>query len=135
MLDTVTAPQRRLQSVVSALCPRKSRPEPVAESVGTAAEIVPSRPPVQERCFVSTAVEAAIEDIGGRMLDKQLAILFQNALPNTLDTTVHLHSPEQGAEDSCKSRGSACRPACLHIVLRILLTYLIAWHGHSHHHG
>ena len=38
--------------------------------------------------FTSAAVEHAVEDIGGRIADSQLGTLFQNALPNTLDTTV-----------------------------------------------
>ena len=38
--------------------------------------------------FTSSAVEHAVEDIGGRISDNQLGTLFQNALPNTLDTTV-----------------------------------------------
>ena len=50
--------------------------------------------------FTSAAVEHAVEDIGGRIADAQLGTLFQNALPNTLDTTVvrsparpHRHAP------------------------------------------
>ena len=41
-----------------------------------------------ERCFTSPAVEAAIARITAEMADTQLARLFANALPNTLDTTV-----------------------------------------------
>ena len=46
------------------------------------------RPAPAERCFTSPAVEAAIERIAADMVDAQLARLFANALPNTLDTTV-----------------------------------------------
>ena len=45
--------------------------------------------------FTSSAVEHAVEDIGGRIADRQLGTLFQNALPNTLDTTVVRMQPHQ----------------------------------------
>ena len=47
-----------------------------------------SRPPLAERRFTSTAVEAAIERTSRLIADPQLATIFQNCLPNTLDTTV-----------------------------------------------
>jgi uncharacterized protein len=46
------------------------------------------RPAPDQRCFSSPAVEAAIEPIVATMRDADLARLFANALPNTLDTTV-----------------------------------------------
>eukprot|EP00128_Syssomonas_multiformis_P014788 Colp12_sorted_trinity150504_noHs@29573 len=46
------------------------------------------RPPPEERKFISPAVEEAITSIASRMLDKDLANIFANCLPNTLDTTV-----------------------------------------------
>ena len=97
--------RRRLQSLLASLRAQPDRAEPTtlaAAAVAAAAKILPSRPAVQQRCFVSNAVEEAIDDIGGRMVNKQLAVLFQNALPNTLDTTVYVHSPEEGNEDSCE---------------------------------
>jgi len=41
-----------------------------------------------QKKFTSKAVEKAIIEISSNLVDKQLAILFQNCLPNTLDTTV-----------------------------------------------
>lgn len=48
------------------------------------------RPPPGQRHFVSRAVDAAITDIQRRIGDPELAWLFENCLPNTLDTTVGL---------------------------------------------
>lgn len=49
------------------------------------------RPSIHCRTFTSTLVEKVIEDITSRMVDKALAQIFQNAFPNTLDTTVRWH--------------------------------------------
>lgn len=46
------------------------------------------RPPVAERKFVSDAVEAKIKEVKAKLADAELAWLFENCYPNTLDTTV-----------------------------------------------
>ncbi|HET9503026.1 MAG TPA: glycoside hydrolase family 125 protein [Hymenobacter sp.] len=46
------------------------------------------RPAVAQRRFRSRAVEAAIAEFGQRVKDPELAWLFGNCFPNTLDTTV-----------------------------------------------
>eukprot|EP00823_Brevimastigomonas_motovehiculus_P007246 TRINITY_DN6251_c0_g1_i1.p1 TRINITY_DN6251_c0_g1~~TRINITY_DN6251_c0_g1_i1.p1 ORF type:complete len:510 (+),score=123.57 TRINITY_DN6251_c0_g1_i1:28-1557(+) len=46
------------------------------------------RPVLAKRKFTSVAVNALIDNYVGRMKDKDLATLFNNAYPNTLDTTV-----------------------------------------------
>jgi meiotically up-regulated gene 157 (Mug157) protein len=46
------------------------------------------RPAAADRTFISTAVEAAISTISAAIADPQLAWLFANCFPNTLDTTV-----------------------------------------------
>eukprot|EP00762_Andalucia_godoyi_P005313 ANDGO_06730.mRNA.1 Meiotically up-regulated gene 157 protein len=46
------------------------------------------RPPPEKRRFVSPAVDAAIADVSSRMKDRVLATMFEQCLPNTLDTTV-----------------------------------------------
>lgn len=47
------------------------------------------RVPVSERRFSSPAIETTIERMKNRMKDKELAWLFGNCFPNTLDTTVY----------------------------------------------
>lgn len=43
------------------------------------------------RTFESLLVEEIISDLTSRMEDQDLARLFENAFPNTLDTTVKWH--------------------------------------------
>ncbi|KAL8797237.1 MAG: hypothetical protein Q9182_007236 [Xanthomendoza sp. 2 TL-2023] len=49
------------------------------------------RPSPRCRTFSSPQVEKIIDDITSRMNDKDLARIFENAFPNTLDTTVRWH--------------------------------------------
>ncbi|RAL14846.1 glycoside hydrolase family 125 protein [Aspergillus homomorphus CBS 101889] len=58
---------------------------------GGALNLPYQRPSVECRTFKSPAVENVIEDVTSRMVDKDLAQLFRNAFPNTLDTTVRWH--------------------------------------------
>lgn len=53
-----------------------------------------SRPPAERRCFTSPAIEKAITTVAGRMTDRELAWLFANCFPNTLDTTVRRRGNE-----------------------------------------
>lgn len=46
------------------------------------------RPPEECRTFNSSIVETVIANITRRMKDKDLARLFENTFPNTLDTTI-----------------------------------------------
>jgi len=57
------------------------------------------RPPVAHRTFISDAVEESILNIKGKIRNPQLATLFENCYPNTLDTTVHL-SQRNGKPDT-----------------------------------
>ncbi|KAL4950212.1 hypothetical protein BDW69DRAFT_187587 [Aspergillus filifer] len=50
------------------------------------------RPAVECRTFNSSVVEQVIDDVTSRMVDKDLAQLFRNAFPNTLDTTIRWHT-------------------------------------------
>ncbi len=52
------------------------------------AEFTSRRPPVSQRKFVSDSVEAAIGQVARTMADAELAWMFENCFPNTLDTTV-----------------------------------------------
>src|SRR5664279_549291 len=54
----------------------------------TTAEFESKRPPLAQRKFTSTHVEAAIEEIKKAFPNKEIAWLFENCFPNTLDTTV-----------------------------------------------
>ncbi|KAL8723534.1 MAG: hypothetical protein Q9225_000169 [Loekoesia sp. 1 TL-2023] len=49
------------------------------------------RPSPHCRTFSSPWVEKVIDDLTSRMKDKDLARIFENAFPNTLDTTVRWH--------------------------------------------
>jgi len=52
------------------------------------------RPAAAARRFRSKAVDAAIDSVSAKMRDPELAWLFSNCLPNTLDTTVTFsHGP------------------------------------------
>jgi uncharacterized protein len=46
------------------------------------------RPPLAQRKFTSAHVEAAIEEVKKSLPGKEIAWLFENCFPNTLDTTV-----------------------------------------------
>jgi meiotically up-regulated gene 157 (Mug157) protein len=49
------------------------------------------RPAKHCRTFESPLVEKVIKDMNEKMVDKDLARIFENAFPNTLDTTVRWH--------------------------------------------
>lgn len=55
-----------------------------------------ARPSPGKRKFVSTAVESLISSMVPRFIDPDLATIFSNCLPNTLDTTVNV----AGSNDS-----------------------------------
>jgi len=61
---------------------------PRAASAAAAALLVSKRPPRGQRRFVSPAVEAEIARVKAKIADPELAWLFENCYPNTLDTTV-----------------------------------------------
>lgn len=52
------------------------------------------RPPVDDRLFLSEAVEKKIVEIQGLLRNPYLAWMFGNCFPNTLDTTVHFRKDE-----------------------------------------
>ena len=52
------------------------------------AEFESKRPILANRKFVSKAVEAKITEVRSAIKDKELAWMFENCYPNTLDTTV-----------------------------------------------
>lgn len=58
------------------------------------------RPPVAERRFSSASVEALLADVSARIADPELAWLFGNCLPNTLDTTIFHGDDPAGNPDT-----------------------------------
>ena len=64
------------------------------------AKLYTDRPPVEERAFVSPAVDAAIETIAAQITHPKLAEMFRKCFPNTLDTTVHYAEDEDGRPDT-----------------------------------
>ncbi|WP_141734433.1 glycoside hydrolase family 125 protein [Oligoflexus tunisiensis] len=52
------------------------------------------RPPESQRCFSSPRVEELIREICGFLPNRELAWLFENCFPNTLDTTVFFDPDE-----------------------------------------
>ena len=57
------------------------------------------RPPLENRHFVSSAVEATIERTKPLIFDEKLRWMFENCFPNTLDTTVNF-SMRNGKPDT-----------------------------------
>jgi meiotically up-regulated gene 157 (Mug157) protein len=70
-----------------------------ARGGATGAGFAGRRPPPGDRRFASVAVEAAIVAASRRIADPELAWLFENCLPNTLDTTV-THGTIAGRPDT-----------------------------------
>lgn len=60
----------------------------------SAQEYVSRRPAVDDRLFVSAAVEAKIDSVVALLSNPKLSWMFANCLPNTLDTTVHFDGDE-----------------------------------------
>ncbi len=53
-------------------------------------DFVSQRPALKDRKFVSTTVEAKIAEVKAAIRDRELAWMFENCYPNTLDTTVEI---------------------------------------------
>lgn len=58
-----------------------------------------NRPALDKRHFTSPAIEATIERMKQSLPDKELAWMFENCFPNTLDTTVY-YSETEGKPDT-----------------------------------
>lgn len=58
------------------------------------------RPAVEDRNFVSVAVENKINEIAALLTNEKLRWMFINCYPNTLDTTVYYRDDEDGGEDT-----------------------------------
>ncbi|KAH1847242.1 hypothetical protein KXX54_008853 [Aspergillus fumigatus] len=64
------------------------------------------RPAIECRTFSSPEVEKVIDEVTSRMVDKDLAQLFRNAFPNTLDTTIRWHTDGSTAAKKTKKDGA-----------------------------
>jgi uncharacterized protein len=58
------------------------------------------RPPVSERRFTNAAIESLVTEVAGSIADPELAWLFANCLPNTLDTTIDHRIDADGRPDT-----------------------------------
>jgi uncharacterized protein len=82
-----------------------------------AERFVSKRPVVGERKFVSKAVEEKIAQVKAKIGDEELAWMFENCYPNTLDTTVKMSEVDgrpdtfviTGDIDAMWLRDSACQ--------------------------
>ena len=86
--------------------------------IAAAPQTFPSkRPPAGQRKFVSRAVEVTITRVKARIADPELAWMFENCYPNTLDTTVNFSGTSEqpdtfiitGDIDATWLRDSACQ--------------------------
>lgn len=67
-------------------------------SLPESSQFVSKRPAPSVRRFRSRAVDSAIDSIAAKMHDRELAWLFSNCLPNTLDTTVTFKNGSDGPD-------------------------------------
>lgn len=63
-------------------------PEPPTPNFAADGSLLSNRPPIGKRHFTSKAVEETIIKVKQSMADEELAWMFENCFPNTLDTTV-----------------------------------------------
>ncbi len=66
---------------------------------GAGNEFPSMRPPTDKRRFISDAVEATIDRVAKTIVDDELAWMFRNCYPNTLDTTI-THTTRNGKPDT-----------------------------------
>src|SRR5262249_5065825 len=75
--------------VIRAISPTAAALALRAPRAGAARPLVSARPAPPDRKFRSEAVEAALVEPTRSIAAPELAWLFENCFPNTLDTTVH----------------------------------------------
>src|SRR5574339_429994 len=67
-------------------------------------EKLKTRPREKDRLFVSETVEKVIKSVGEKIADKNIRRMFEQCLPNTLDTTVY-YKEDKGGPDTFISTG------------------------------
>jgi uncharacterized protein len=83
-------PRRRNLIKWMSLVPSVALVGGISASAFAASRFPSKRPPVGQRKFTSDAVEALIAATKKKIADPELAWLFENCFPNTLDTTVEV---------------------------------------------
>jgi len=68
------------------------------------------RPDPDKRLFVSQTVDAFVSTMAAKIQDPDLATLFQNAYPNTLDTTALIHTTGASSAVAPQAASSASAP-------------------------
>lgn len=61
---------------------------PMYTFAGSTEQFISKRPPLGKRTFVSEAIDKLIVNTKSKIADPEIAWLFENCFPNTLDTTV-----------------------------------------------
>jgi meiotically up-regulated gene 157 (Mug157) protein len=64
-----------------------------------------ARPKIKDRLFYSSIIEEVITSISLKVQDRELSRMFNQCLPNTLDTTVHYHEDKKGKPDTFIATG------------------------------
>ena len=81
--NTLTPNRRHIMAGAGAIALNVALP-----MAARAASFASKRPPLAQRLFTSPAVEAEIARVKAAIADPELAWMFENCYPNTLDTTV-----------------------------------------------
>ncbi len=89
----------RRELLKSVMCGAIAMVMPGREAAAATETFISKRPPVGQRKFVSRAIEETIIRVKSRISDPELAWMFENCYPNTLDTTVEF-SAAGGTSDT-----------------------------------
>src|SRR4051812_40696075 len=72
----------------------------MSTATATSPSFVSQRPPVAERRYSNASVERLLNEVAASIADPELAWLFKNCLPNTLDTTIDHRIDADGRPDT-----------------------------------
>ena len=61
---------------------------------------ISKRPAVEDRLFISQAIERKIAEVTKQLTNARLRWMFENCFPNTIDTTVRYYTLENGDDDT-----------------------------------
>lgn len=86
----------------ASLCGSEAIASPVSKNTVCAADVVKTnnRPAPENRLFRSEAVEKTIAEVAKKLTNQKLALMFVNCFPNTIDTTVHFRTDDEGNPDT-----------------------------------